>query len=284
MLSIVHNSPPPLPPTVEPRLKYVMAKERGSLNPLISAPWPSTIRWLWLVVVGCGWVWSGVVGCGEEPRRGRMHKGSVRRTCGAVTGCSHIFVFMAGQNKSGLTGSQARATQVSILSQIPAASFPMVLASRGAMRKTSAHLVRSMWRTGSPLSCQAAHSTVSESTWQPEGSSASFRKCFARSVTTTRTSTLRWLSFCTSWGSFIVATLPVQPTKTFFREPLDIAPLAFNPYPRYYFFMYIYHAASYFFFFFFFFPSLLTTSVLCSYFNLLSDCTRRRSALTSNTI
>lgn len=139
-------------------------------------------------------------------------------TWGAVTGWSHILVFIAGQKRRGFAGSQARATHVNILSQIPLASLPSVLASKGAIRKTSAHLTRSICRTGSPLSCQAAHSTVSESTCVPGGSSASFRKCLALSVTTIRISKLWCQSLSTSCGSFIVATLPVQPISTFFRE------------------------------------------------------------------
>lgn len=49
-------------------------------------------------------------------------------------------VFMAGQAKRGLEKSQARSKHESKLSQMPVAAFAIVLASRGAMMRTSAHL------------------------------------------------------------------------------------------------------------------------------------------------
>ena len=146
----------------------------------------------------------------------------ILHTCGAVTGCSHIFVFMAGQKIKGFSGSQARATQVKILSHMPLAILPRVLASSGAIKNKSAHFTRSICNTGSPLSCQAAHSTVSDNTWIPGGSSASFKKCLAFSVTTTLTSKLFCHNFSTNCGNLIVATLPVQPISIFFLEVLDI--------------------------------------------------------------
>lgn len=139
-------------------------------------------------------------------------------TCGTVTGCSHIFVFIAGQKTKGFEGSQARATQVKILSHIPLAILPSVLASNGAIKNKSAHFTKSICNTGSPLSSQAAHSTVSDKTWIPSGSTASFKKCLAFSVTTTLTSKLLWHNFSTNIGNLIVATLPVHPIKTFFLE------------------------------------------------------------------
>lgn len=139
-----------------------------------------------------------------------------------VIGCSHILVFMAGQKSSGFALSHARATHVTILSHMPLAILPKVLASNGAITNISAHFTRSICNTGSPRSCQAAHSTVSDSTWISDGSWASFRKCLALSVTTTLTSRLFRRSISTSCGSLIVATLPVQPTNTFFLEILAI--------------------------------------------------------------
>jgi len=143
-------------------------------------------------------------------------------TWGIVTGCSHMLVFIAGQKRSGFEGSHARATQVTILSHMPLAILPRVLASNGAITNTSAHFTRSMCSTGSPRSCQAAHSTVSDKTWISGGSWASFKKCLALSVTTTLTSRLFCRSISTSCGSLIVATLPVQPTNTLFLDELAI--------------------------------------------------------------
>lgn len=139
-----------------------------------------------------------------------------------VIGCSHILVFMAGQKRSGFVLSHARATHVRMLSHMPLAILPNVLASNGAITNTSAHFTRSIWSTGSPRSCQAAHSTVSDSTWISGGSWASFKKCLALSVTTTLTSRLFRRSISTSCGSLIVATLPVQPINTFFLDILAI--------------------------------------------------------------
>ena len=61
-------------------------------------------------------------------------------SCGAVAGCSHMDVFMAGARSSGLEKVHARATQVSRLSAWPPASLASVLAERGAMSRRSAHL------------------------------------------------------------------------------------------------------------------------------------------------
>mmetsp|Transcript_1950 Transcript_1950/g.6082 ORF Transcript_1950/g.6082 Transcript_1950/m.6082 type:complete len:229 (+) Transcript_1950:485-1171(+) len=72
-------------------------------------------------------------------------------SCLLVSGWSHMCVFMAGASTNGLSTSQARATQVNRLSQIPFASLPRVLAESGAIRKRSAHLRNSMWSTGSSL-------------------------------------------------------------------------------------------------------------------------------------
>lgn len=76
-------------------------------------------------------------------------------------GCSHMAVFIAGQKSRGLLRSQARMTQVSKLSQMPLATFPRVLASRGATSMRSAHLRRSMWRTGSDRHFHISHSSAS---------------------------------------------------------------------------------------------------------------------------
>ena len=67
----------------------------------------------------------------------------------AVSGCSHISVFIAGASTTGRAGSQARQTQVRQVSARPFASFASVLASSGATSNSSAQRRRSMCSTGS---------------------------------------------------------------------------------------------------------------------------------------
>ena len=68
----------------------------------------------------------------------------IQSTWGWVTGWSHMHVFMAGAKRHGLLKSQALATQVSRLSESPWLIFANELALRGAIMKTSAHLLSSM--------------------------------------------------------------------------------------------------------------------------------------------
>lgn len=67
-----------------------------------------------------------------------------RLRCSAVTGWSHIHVFMAGASTSGFESAwfdngHARAMQVSRLSDKPLASFANVFADVGAISRRSAH-------------------------------------------------------------------------------------------------------------------------------------------------
>lgn len=71
-------------------------------------------------------------------------------SCRAVSGWSHISVFMAGANTTGRDGSQARQTHVRQLSHSPEASFAKVWASSGAITNASAHLRNSTCNTRSP--------------------------------------------------------------------------------------------------------------------------------------
>merc|ERR1711916_211834 len=89
--------------------------------------------------------------------------------CVFVTGWFH----MAGATATGLAASNtssspgkgvnshARATHVTRLSASPVASLARLLASRGAIRYTSAHLRSSMWTTSSPISDHDSHSAES---------------------------------------------------------------------------------------------------------------------------
>jgi len=65
-------------------------------------------------------------------------------SCGLVTGCSHIMVFMAGATQTGFEKSQARRVLVKRLSAMPMESLARVLADKGATTHRSAHFLSSM--------------------------------------------------------------------------------------------------------------------------------------------
>lgn len=146
-------------------------------------------------------------------------------TCSLVTGWSHMKVFIAGQKKIGLLKFHALAVHSRRLSHSPCnyfrislttlrhwpcsaltdwiivsnqetlwsilchwhtcAIFAKLLASNGAITNTSAHFVRSICKTGSPLPFQAFHSSVSVSTGVSGESVTIFTKCLALSVSMT---------------------------------------------------------------------------------------------------
>lgn len=102
--------------------------------------------------------------------------------CCAVIGWVHMRVFIAGQKNSGLSKSQARVVHNNKLSQRPCAILASVLPSIGAMTRISAHLPRSMWRTGSPRLFHSCHSSSSLRISTEGGRFCLEKKCVALCV------------------------------------------------------------------------------------------------------
>ena len=86
--------------------------------------------------------------------------------CSAVSGLSHINVFIAGATIIGLLISHALITHVSKLSQMPAAILARVFELSGAMSRPSAHLRISICSTLSPIFFHCPNSSASVNTSQ----------------------------------------------------------------------------------------------------------------------
>ena len=84
--------------------------------------------------------------------------------CCKVKGDSHIAVFIAGATMIFLfsSGVHALTTHDRRLSHNPWASFANVLADSGAIIKTSAHFLSSIWRTSSPSFQSSGHSSLAK--------------------------------------------------------------------------------------------------------------------------
>mmetsp|Transcript_32436 Transcript_32436/g.100336 ORF Transcript_32436/g.100336 Transcript_32436/m.100336 type:complete len:222 (+) Transcript_32436:99-764(+) len=145
-------------------------------------------------------------------------KARMRASCGAVSGCSHMAVFMAGATTHGFASHcHARRTQVTRLSHIPWTTFASVFAERGATTTTSAHERRSMCNTGSPTA-RHCHSSASRCTGTSSGMpprSVAATKCSAAFDNATCTSHRGTPSASGCWRAstssraLIDATLPV---------------------------------------------------------------------------
>ena len=153
-------------------------------------------------------------------------------------------VFIAGATRIFFPSSfqsHARKTHVTRVSLSPFASFASVLALHGAMRKTSAHRLRSMCATGSPTVPHARHSSSSAKTSSGgSGRSAGATNRRAASVRTTFTRSFASggspgsfleeppgrssRSFATSSGALMEATDPVRPRRTLRVGALDAPP------------------------------------------------------------
>lgn len=113
--------------------------------------------------------------------------------CWLVIGCSHMRVFMAGQKNNGLSKFHARVVHNSRLSHIPPAILANVFASNGAISITSAHLHKSMCRTGSSRFCHKFHSSASVNTVTSVGNAFRSRKCNALFVQITLIWNISWI-------------------------------------------------------------------------------------------
>ena len=156
---------------------------------------------------------------GSHQRAAPRETSSSAARCRLVNGLFHICVFIAGAKTTGLLNSHARNTHVSKLSHKPLANLARVFALRGATRRTSAHLAKSMCNTGSPICRHCAQSSSSPYTHArsipARVMSSSSTNCLAAFVRITLTSYPASSNAATSAAKRVLATLPVNPTNTF---------------------------------------------------------------------